>query len=217
MEAVRNLKVNLKLEGKPCRACNVPLVLAEDASVCTGCEGEHHTRCWESKGGCATPGCVNAPLRRLDAPVTGQQGYAPQGGMPPGYAPQGYAPMAQGFAPAPALAPGMMNCPSCRNVITMGLPLCPFCNGITSPDGIYHGPKVNAPGAVQALVYGIVGLFICGIIAGPIAISKANQAKREIAGNPTYGGEGLATAGMVMGVLDIIAWAIIMMMRMGGR
>jgi len=209
MEAVRNLKVNLKLEGKPCRACQVPLKLAEDASVCTSCEGEHHTHCWESKGGCATPGCVNAPLKRLDAPA--QQGYAP-GGLPAGYAPAGFAP-----APGPALAAGMMHCPSCRNVITMGSPLCPFCNAITSPDGIYHGPKVNAPGAVQSLVYGIIGLFICGIIAGPVAISKSNQAKREIASNPMYTGEGLATAGMIIGILDIIAWAIIVMMRMSAH
>ncbi|MDB4959619.1 MAG: hypothetical protein JWO36_7188 [Myxococcales bacterium] len=210
MEAVRNLKVNLKLEGKPCRACQVPLKLAEDASVCTSCEGEHHAHCWESKGGCATPGCVNAPLKRLDAPVA-QPGYAPTGGMPAGYAPQGYAP-----AQAP-LAAGMMHCPSCRNVITMGSPLCPFCNAITSPDGIYHGPKINAPGAVQALVFGLVGLVFCQIIFGPVAISKANQAKREIASNPMYGGEGLATAGMVMGIIDLVVFALYVMIRMGGR
>src|SRR5689334_8971346 len=103
MEAVRTLKVNLKLEGKPCRACQIPLKLAEDASVCTSCEGEHHTHCWESKGGCATPGCVNAPLKRLDQP----------GGLPAGFPPSSYAPTATTPA-APALAPGMMNCPSCR-------------------------------------------------------------------------------------------------------
>ena len=214
MEAVRNLKVNLKLEGKPCRACQVPLVLGEDAAVCTSCEGEHHSRCWDARGGCTTPGCVNAPLKRLDQPSTAPQ---PGYGGPQGYAPQGFAPGGQPYsaAVAPALAPGMMNCPSCRNVITMGSPLCPFCNAITSPDGIYHGPKMNAPGAVQALVYGLVGLVLCGIICGPVAISKANQAKREIASNPTYTGEGLATAGMVLGVIDILFFVVFVLYRLG--
>ena len=212
MEAVRNLKVNLKLESKPCRKCQVPLALGEDASVCTGCEGEHHARCWEANGGCATPGCVNAPLKRLDAP-----GQMPAGYAPAGYAPAGYAPQGQAYAPNPQLAPGMMNCPSCRNVITMGSPLCPFCNAITSPDGIYHGPKVNAPGAVQALVYGLVGLVFCGVIAGPIAISKSNQAKREIASNPMYSGEGLATAGMVLGIVDLLLFFVYVMIRLGNQ
>ncbi len=194
MEAVRILKVNLKLAGKPCKWCQVPLELAEEAAVCTACEGEHHRRCWEPSGGCATVECVNAPLRRLDAP--------------------GHRAM-----PLPAaavLAPGTMHCPRCRDIIMMGSPLCPSCNAVTSPDGLYHGPKTNAPGAVSSLVYGIIGVFICGIIAGPIAISKSSQAKREIASNPTYGGGGLASAGMVLGIVDLVLWAVFLIAKIGG-
>jgi hypothetical protein len=195
MEAVRTLKANLKLEGKPCGWCQVPLKIGEDTSVCTACEKEHHGRCWDSKAGCSTAGCANAPLKQLDVPA------ASVGGV----------------AAAAALAPGLMHCPSCRTPIPVGAMLCPVCRAITSPDGIYHGPKINAPGAVQSLVYGIIGFFICGIILGPIAISKSNSAKQAIASDPTLTGSGLATAGMIMGILDIVGWAIIMMMRMSSR
>jgi hypothetical protein len=195
MEAVRNLKVNLKLAGQPCTSCTVPLEIGEDAAICTGCEAAHHGKCWESRGGCGTAGCVNAPLKRLDA-AAGSAAAA------------GAARVAVSVAPA-----GMMPCPHCGQMISLGTPFCAFCRGITSPDGLYHGPLTNAPGAVASLVFGIIGLFVCGIIFGPIAISKANQAKRDIAANPTYGGGGLATAGLVMGIIDIVAWAFLLVAR----
>ncbi len=203
MEAVRTLKANLKLEHKPCGWCQIELQLGEDAAVCTACEGAHHQRCWDSRAGCATAGCANAPLARLD----------PAPGSAPGSAPG----IAAAAAPAlRELSPGMMRCPQCSKAIPEGTLICSFCRSVTSPDGIYHGPKINAPGATAALVYGIVGFFVCGIVLGPLAISKANAAKRAMAENPTYGGAGLATAGTVLGVIDIIGWAIVLILRMGG-
>src|SRR6266849_6805145 len=89
MEAARTFKANLKLEGKPCGWCTEPLRLGEDASVCTSCEGPHHHRCWDGNAGCATAGCANAPLPRLDPPP-----------LPPGGKP----------TTAP---PGMLHCPQC--------------------------------------------------------------------------------------------------------
>lgn len=193
MDAARNLKVNLKLDGQTCLACKTALELGTDASVCTACDGPHHARCWNSYGGCASPGCANAPLTRLDAPV-----YAAAAGPPP-------------------MSPGMMPCPACRNPIMMGDLMCPYCRVVTSPDGIYHGPKTNAPGAVQSLVFGIIGLLICGVVFGPLAIARSSSAKREIAMNRAYGGGGLATAGLVLGIIDLVAWAIIIMARAGGQ
>lgn len=189
MEARRTLKANLKLEHKPCGWCAVPLELGEDAAVCTACEKEHHLRCWDGKAGCATEGCANAPLRQLE--------------------PAAAAPRA-----AAALSPGMMRCPHCQAPLPEGTVVCNRCRGITSPDGVYHGPMVNAPGAQAALVYGILGLFICGVIFGPLAISKSNEAKRAMVENPTFGGGGMAQAGAVLGYIDIVVWGIMLIVRL---
>ena len=193
MDTVRTLKANLKLEGKPCGWCRSALQLGEDAALCTACERAHHQRCWERRAGCSDGGCVSAPLPQLEPAAAG----------------------VGGLATLAELAPGMMRCPSCRNAIPIGDALCSVCRSVTSPDGIYHGPKTNAPGAVASLVYGIVGLFICGVIFGPVAIARANAAKRGIAENVTYTGGGMATAGMVLGILDLVIWALLLISRVG--
>jgi hypothetical protein len=54
------------------------------------------------------------------------------------------------------------------------------------------------------------------VIFGPIAISKANAAKAAIKMDPTLGGEGLATAGMVLGIIDIVGAVILLLARVGG-
>lgn len=219
MDAARNLKANLKLDGKPCGWCQIGLHLGDDAAVCNTCEKEHHQRCWDGSGGCSTQGCLAAPLRRLDAPVPGTPGFAAPGYPPPG------SPFPQGGAPNPYQAaghgapqpppPGYMSCPNCRTAIMVGTQVCPSCRAITTPDGLYHGPKTNAPGAVAALVCGIIGFFVCGLILGIVAISKANAAKRAIEADPTLGGGGMATAGLVLGILDLVAWGILVLIRIG--
>jgi hypothetical protein len=192
MESARTLKANKKVEGKPCGWCQVALNLGEDIALCAACEKEHHAACWTTKAGCANPGCTNAPLKQLDPP-------------PPSFA-----------AAQAGLPPGMMSCPSCRSLIPSDSQLCLACKAITSPDGIYHGPKTTPKTATNALIAAIVGLFICGIVLGPLAISKANAAKREIKADPSLQGEGVATAALVIGIIDIIGWAIIIMSRAGG-
>ena len=69
-----------------------------------------------------------------------------------------------------------------------------------------HGVRAQqtAPGAVPALVWGIVSLFCCGIITGWVAISYANRAHTAIAMNPNLGGKGMATAGKIMGIIAIV-------------
>jgi len=112
------------------------------------------------------------------------------------------------------MPPGMMACPTCKRAISIGDPFCSACKSVNSPDGIYHGPRTSAPGAVAALVYGIIGLVICGVILGPLAISKGNGAKRAMAENPTLGGGGLATAGVVLGVIDLVMWALVLVAKL---
>ena len=188
MEAARTLKANLKLEGKPCGWCLAGLVLGDDAAVCTACEKEHHRACWDAKAGCSTQGCASAPLPRLDAA-------AARPGAPASPFPTG--------VPA-SLPPGMMICPRCTLMLTMGTPVCPGCRAITSPDGLYHGPKINAPGAVASLVLGIIGIVFCGIVLGPLAIWQASSARRAIDSDPMYGGGGMATAGKVLGIISVV-------------
>jgi hypothetical protein len=192
MEAFRSLKANLKMQGRACGWCQAALQLGDDAAVCTTCEAEHHQRCWEEKAGCSREGCANTPLRRLDP--------APE--------------EAAAWAAAAQMAPDMFACPTCRKAIPVGQPFCSWCGGAASPDGIYHGPTVNAPGAVSSLVFGILGLLVCGVVFGPLAIAKGNEAKRAIAENRTLTGSGLATAGVVLGVVDIVTWVLLLVVRM---
>lgn len=65
--------------------------------------------------------------------------------------------------------------------------------------------KVTAPGATASVVCGVCGLILFGLILGGVAISKAAAAKKLIEDHPDqYDGGGLASVGMVLGVLDII-------------
>jgi hypothetical protein len=211
MEAARTLKANLKLEGKPCGWCQAALVLGDDAAVCTACEKEHHRGCWDAKAGCSTQGCASAPLPRLEAA-------APGPGVPASPFPTG-APASpfQGTPYAAGLPPGMMTCPRCTLMLAIGTQICPGCRAITSLDGLYHGPKINAPGAVASLVLGIIGIFLCGVILGPLAIWQSNTARRAIHSDPMYGGGGLAIAGMVLGIVALLFNFVGMMMVCGAQ
>jgi hypothetical protein len=71
----------------------------------------------------------------------------------------------------------------------------------------------NSKEAGEALKYGVVSLLCFGFILGPIAISKALKAKKEIAADPTLGGSGMATAGMILGALGFIFWVMAMFVR----
>jgi hypothetical protein len=67
--------------------------------------------------------------------------------------------------------------------------------------------------AKDALIMAILGLFCFGIILGPVAIVKASKAKKMIARDPALGGEGMATAAMVIGVIVLVLWIIGMFVR----
>ena len=69
------------------------------------------------------------------------------------------------------------------------------------------GPLPAAPGAVVSLVCGIIGVAVgcTGLVMGIIALTNAKKARAAIAANPgVYGGEGMATAGHVLGIIGII-------------
>ena len=67
----------------------------------------------------------------------------------------------------------------------------------------------GTPGeAIASLVCAIVGLLALGIILGPIAIVLAKIARRKITEDPELGGDGIATAGLVIGIVDTALWAV---------
>jgi Domain of unknown function (DUF4190) len=80
------------------------------------------------------------------------------------------------------------------------------------PPGFDYGagaPAVTDSKATAALVCGIIGLLLCGVVLGPVAIYLGTQAKKEIrSSNGQLKGEGLATAGIVMGVIAVIGFII---------
>jgi hypothetical protein len=63
---------------------------------------------------------------------------------------------------------------------------------------------MEAPGAKQSLILGLISLLCCGIILGPIAIIQANKAKQAIAMNPGLQGGGMATAGLILGICGLV-------------
>lgn len=64
--------------------------------------------------------------------------------------------------------------------------------------------QVNHPRAVAALVCGIVGFFFFGVILGTVAIIMGYRARNEIRANPLqFKGDGLARAGLILGVVDV--------------
>ncbi|HET6551023.1 MAG TPA: DUF4190 domain-containing protein [Solirubrobacter sp.] len=71
-------------------------------------------------------------------------------------------------------------------------------------------PQPATPGsATAALILGICGLLVCGVILGPLAIVYGNKARRQIdSSGGRLGGRGMATAGLVLGWVALGLWAI---------
>ena len=195
-ESIKRMKVNKVLEGTDCGSCGAMLDFGDDAVVCEACKSAHHATCWDRDGGCATEGCENAPLKQLE-----------------------------GAAAVRARLPtGRMECPYCGKIIKEGAPRCVYCRKVIRQAG---GPRDRgrgrgargygsggpAPGATAALVLGIVSIVFCGIILGPLAIAKSNEAKRAIARNPNLTGEGQATAGMICGIIGLVLNILMILFR----
>jgi hypothetical protein len=70
--------------------------------------------------------------------------------------------------------------------------------------GGYAAPKTNQK-ALWSMILGIVGIVCCGFVTGIPALILGNMAKKEIAasGGAETGG-GMATAGVVLGIISIV-------------
>jgi len=63
--------------------------------------------------------------------------------------------------------------------------------------------------AKESLMLAIVGLFCLGFILGPIAIYKSIQARSAMSRDPNLGGGGMATAGLVIGIIATVTSCLI--------
>jgi hypothetical protein len=82
-----------------------------------------------------------------------------------------------------------------------------------------YGPSGNSGKAVTALVCGILSIVICGglVVPAVLAIVFGVQGRREIdSSNGRLTGRGMATAGLVLGIIGLaltplLWWAVIAM------
>ena len=78
----------------------------------------------------------------------------------------------------------------------------------------YVQPQTNSK-AIWALVLGILGLLCCGLFAGIPAIVLGNMARGEIdASGGLQTGRGMAVAGFVLGIVDVAATVIAIIVGM---
>lgn len=84
------------------------------------------------------------------------------------------------------------------------------------PPGAYGQPQAHAQEtsgkATASLVLGILALLLFvvwgALVFGPLAIVFGVMARNEIKANPAKGGYGMATAGMTLGIVGIVLWAV---------
>lgn len=78
----------------------------------------------------------------------------------------------------------------------------------------YAQANPNSQGkATTAFVLSLVGLFCFGIVLGPIAIVLAVRAKAQMARSGDYHGSGLATAALVIGIVDIVGFILTIVLQ----
>jgi hypothetical protein len=125
-------------------------------------------------------------------PGYGQPGYGQPGYGQPGYGQPGYGQPGYGGPSDPTAGYGQA--------------------GPWSQQGAYGQPYGYPPmsgsslntRARTSLILGVVSLICCGLILGPAAVFEGYRAKQEIERDPRLTGDGMATAGMVLGVLGFV-------------
>lgn len=127
-----------------------------------------------------------------------------------------------------------MFCSTCGNALTAGATTCPTCGAQVPPaavqtrspgrpvsvgtpsidpitgtrvPGATMAPSQNSTAAIVSLAAGIASWTVIPFIGAVVAIIAGHMAKKEIreSGN-RVGGDGLATAGLIMGYANVVLW-----------
>lgn len=160
-------------ERRPCVNCGEPLYKTE--MTCWKCGAAQSAR--PAAGAPPVPGAPPGPAAPVP-PSPPSPGVPGPAGPPPGV-PGPTAP------PPPMPVPGAPGAPG-------PAPPPPAAYGAGYPMG--PSPEVEQMG-MKALIWGIVSLFCCSVVTGPIAIWMGYQARQEGAG-------GTALAGMILGIVS---------------
>lgn len=105
----------------------------------------------------------------------------------------------------------LKECPYCKNKIKKFAVKCRYCGRYLDSEisrSTETVPKGRHPDASQALIFGILSIFCCAVIFGPIAISRANKAIKDIDSDPGYTGREMANAGKIIAIVGLCLWGL---------
>ena len=108
-------------------------------------------------------------------------------------------------------------CKKCGNQLNGEYKFCTKC-GESTQENITTSNNINnnvqndymnshngtSPTAIASLVCSLVGLFLWGVVLGIVAICLGLSAKNHIKIFKNEKGEGLATAGLIIGIIDVV-------------
>jgi hypothetical protein len=103
----------------------------------------------------------------------------------------------------------MHTCPRCGGAVRSDAPSCPHCGFVpgASPPAFGAGAGAAVGGtegmAVASMVLGIAGFVACPLVCHVLAIVFGTQAKSRIRQSPGLQGDGMATAGIVLGWVGV--------------
>lgn len=90
----------------------------------------------------------------------------------------------------------------------------PGGNPMYPPDVLEAKAKEASDGARQALIFAIIGVFCLGLIFGILAFRKANHVigiidQYQVAQDK----RGVAMGAKILGLIDVVLWALILILR----